>query len=90
MQTNLAKANSDSRNTTSMYQMPAGADNNKSFTEDVNQKADIVTHRLKELIHSMQDPNNKETLIPCAERIRAAVLELINVFTTPVCMVNAF
>ncbi|XP_061390674.1 ARF GTPase-activating protein Git-like [Musca vetustissima] len=83
LQTNISKASADSRNTTSMYQM-AGIDTaNKSFTEEVNQKADIVTHRLKELIHSMQDPNNKETLIPCAERIRAAVLELINVFTTP-------
>ncbi|XP_073813138.1 ARF GTPase-activating protein GIT1 [Musca autumnalis] len=83
LQTNVSKASADSRNTTSMYQM-AGIDTaNKNFTEEVNQKADIVTHRLKELIHSMQDPNNKETLIPCAERIRAAVLELINVFTTP-------
>ncbi|XP_075168495.1 ARF GTPase-activating protein GIT1 [Haematobia irritans] len=82
LQSNVNKTAADSRNTTSMYQM-AGGENTKSFTEEVNQKADIVTHRLKELIHSMQDPNNKETLIPCAERIRAAVLELINVFTTP-------
>ncbi|XP_059225180.1 ARF GTPase-activating protein Git [Stomoxys calcitrans] len=83
LQTNVTKTNADSRNTTSMYQM-AGAENSiKSFNEEVNQKADIVTHRLKELIHTMQDSNNKETLIPCAERIRAAVLELINVFTTP-------
>ncbi|XP_005188401.1 ARF GTPase-activating protein Git [Musca domestica] len=83
LQTNVSKASSDSRNTTSMYQMAGIESANKSFTEEVNQKADIVTHRLKELIHTMQDPNNKETLIPCAERIRAAVLELINVFTTP-------
>lgn len=84
LQTNVTKTNADSRNTTSMYQMAAAENTNKSFTEEVNQKADIVTHRLKELIHSMQDPTHKETLIPCAERIRAAVLELINVFTTPV------
>lgn len=80
LQSGITKANADARNTTSMYQMAA----DKSFTEEVNQKTDIVTHRLKELIHSMQDPNKKETLVPCAERIRAAVLELINVFTTPV------
>lgn len=80
LQPNLTKTNSDTRNTTSMYQMAA----DKSFTEEVNQKTDIVTHRLKELIHSMQDPSNREALVPCAERIRAAVLELINVFTTPV------
>ncbi|XP_065367730.1 ARF GTPase-activating protein Git [Calliphora vicina] len=79
LQPSLTKTNADTRNTTSMYQMAA----DKSFTEEVNQKTDIVTHRLKELIHSMQDPNNRETLVPCAERIRAAVLELINVFTTP-------
>lgn len=80
LQSNVTKNNADARNTTSMYQMAA----DKSFTEEVNQKTDIVTHRLKELIHSMQDPNNRENLVPCAERIRAAVLELINVFTTPV------
>ena len=80
LQSNITKNNADARNTTSMYQMAA----DKSFTEEVNQKTDIVTHRLKELIHSMQDPNNRENLVPCAERIRAAVLELINVFTTPV------
>ncbi|KAM7343301.1 ARF GTPase-activating protein GIT1 [Cochliomyia hominivorax] len=79
LQSSITKNNADARNTTSMYQMAA----DKTFTEEVNQKTDIVTHRLKELIHSMQDPSNREALVPCAERIRAAVLELINVFTTP-------
>lgn len=84
LQPSLTKTNADTRNTTSMYQMAA----DKSFTEEVNQKTDIVTHRLKELIHSMQDPSKCEILVPCAERIRAAVLELINVFTTPVSFKN--
>uniref|UniRef100_A0A1A9X3Q2 Arf-GAP domain-containing protein n=1 Tax=Glossina brevipalpis TaxID=37001 RepID=A0A1A9X3Q2_9MUSC len=77
--TGFTKTQNESRNTTSMYQM-AG---DKALREDLNQKADIVTHRLKELIHSMQDASNRESLIPCAEHIRTAVLELIKVFAMP-------
>uniref|UniRef100_A0A1B0C0P3 Arf-GAP domain-containing protein n=1 Tax=Glossina palpalis gambiensis TaxID=67801 RepID=A0A1B0C0P3_9MUSC len=75
----FTKTQNDSRNTTSMYQM-AG---DKVLREELNQKADIVTHRLKELIHSMQDPGNHGTLVPCAEHIRTSVLELIKVFAVP-------
>lgn len=76
----FTKTQNESRNTTSMYQM-AG---DKVLREELNQKADMVTHRLKELIHYMQDPSNHGSLVPCAEHIRTSVLELIKVFAVPV------
>lgn len=57
----------------------------RSLSEEVNRRADAVTHCLKELIHAMQgSPVERESLVPCAEGIQGAVFDLIEVFTMPV------
>lgn len=87
----------EGRNTSSMYQclanemtLASSAQQNinspgRSLTEEVNRRADAVTHRLKDLIHAMQaSPVDGGRLVPCAEAIQGAVLDLIEVFTLPV------
>ncbi|XP_036332090.1 ARF GTPase-activating protein GIT2 isoform X1 [Rhagoletis pomonella] len=76
----LFKPNVDCRTTTSMYQMAA----DKPFSEELKHRTDLVTRRVKELVSIMQDlPTNKDDLMPCGERVRTAVIELISIFTTP-------
>ncbi|CAD7014714.1 ARF GTPase-activating protein GIT2 [Ceratitis capitata] len=76
----LFKPSVDCRTTTSMYQMAA----DKPFSEELKHRTDFVTRRVKELVAIMQDlPSNKDELVPCGERVRSAVMELISIFTTP-------
>ncbi|XP_014095719.1 ARF GTPase-activating protein Git [Bactrocera oleae] len=75
----LFKPNVECRTTTSMYQM--GAD--KPFAEELKHRTDLVTRRVKELVAIMQDlPTNKDELVPCGERVRTTVMELISIFST--------
>jgi hypothetical protein len=48
--------------------------------EEVIRCTDQVTKRIQELWASMQDLEGRDTFVPCAERIRVAVAELIAVF----------
>lgn len=75
------------RTTTSMYQMAGDKPNEflQSFAEEVRHRTDIVTRRLKEICVAMQDITNKDAFVPCAERIRVAVAELIAIFPPQNC-----
>lgn len=75
----LFKPNIECRTTTSMYQMAA----DKPFSEELKYRTDLVTRRVKELVAIMQDlPTNKDELVPCGERVRTTVMELISIFST--------
>lgn len=77
----LFKPNIECRTTTSMYQMAA----DKPFSEELKYRTDLVTRRVKELVAIMQDlPTNKDELVPCGERVRTTVMELISIFSTTV------
>lgn len=69
----------ESRTTTSMYQM-ANQKTTLPSTEEVNHRTDLVTRRIQELWTTMQGNVNKNSYVPCAERIRVAVAELITIF----------
>jgi G protein-coupled receptor kinase interacting protein 2 len=48
--------------------------------EEVKKRTDMVARRIKELYTAMQDLAKKEAFVPCAERIRVAVAELLAIF----------
>lgn len=52
--------------------------------EEVMRRTDQVTKRIQELWVSMQEQGssviNRDTFVPCAERIRVAVAELTAIF----------
>jgi G protein-coupled receptor kinase interacting protein 2 len=48
--------------------------------EEVVRLTDQVTKRIQELWASMQDLEGRDTFVPCAEKIRAAVAELSAIF----------
>lgn len=48
--------------------------------EEVIRRTDQVTKRIQELWASMQDLEGRDTFVPCAEKIRAAVAELGAIF----------
>lgn len=66
----------------------AGSDLNTSGTsqgqlplfDEVKKRTDLVARRIKELFASMQDLSKTDAFVPCAERIRVAVAELIAIF----------
>ncbi|KAH8401082.1 hypothetical protein KR009_002885 [Drosophila setifemur] len=70
---NVAKGQTDVRNTTSMYQI-AG--------EVVKLRSDVVTRCLKELIQAMQPvpEDQKQSIAPHGELIRSAVTDLIALY----------
>lgn len=71
------------RATTSMYQMAADKSSvelMQPFSEEVKHRTDLVTKRLKEICQALQDVTDKGAFVPCAERLRIAVAELIAIF----------
>lgn len=48
--------------------------------EEVDRRTEQVTKRIQELARAMQDPSHREAFVPCAERIRTAVVELTAIF----------
>lgn len=54
--------------------------------EEVKTRTDQVTKRIQELWASMQDLEGRETFVPCADKIRAAVAELCAIFPQVVYM----
>jgi len=63
--------NQDGRTSTSSILPPA---------EEVIRRTDQVTKCIQELWASMQDVEGRDTFVPCAEKIRAAVAELSAIF----------
>lgn len=52
------------------------------LVEEVTKRTEIVTRRIQELWLAMQDLSKKEPFVPCAERIRIGVSDLIAIFPT--------
>lgn len=50
------------------------------LVEEVTKRTEVVTRRIQELWIAMQDLSKRESLNPCAERIRESVLDLIAIF----------
>lgn len=50
------------------------------LVEEVTKRTEVVTRRIQELWLAMQDLAKKETFVPCSERIRVGVAELIAIF----------
>ncbi|XP_055624829.1 ARF GTPase-activating protein Git isoform X2 [Toxorhynchites rutilus septentrionalis] len=48
--------------------------------EEVKKRTDLVARRIKELFATMQDLSKTGAFVPCAERIRIAVVELTAIF----------
>lgn len=69
----------ENRTAQSMYQM---ADKKLSLPskDEVKHRTDVVTRRIQELWSVMQGSIDKDAYVPCAERIRVAVAELIAIF----------
>lgn len=83
----------ESRTTNSMYQMADGMRLNVTSnidastslfprSDEVKHRTEMVTRRIQELWSVMQDMTAKESFVPCAERIRTAVSDLITIFPT--------
>lgn len=79
----------ESRTTNSMYQMAVQKrlDPTLPLSEEVKHRTDLVTRRIQELWSAMQDVTLKDTtlkdaFVPCSERIRVAVAELVAIFPT--------
>lgn len=69
--------------THSLYSMTAANHVNSSLplSEEVKKRTDLVTRRIQELWSVMQEiPLMKDSFVPCAERIRVAVAELVAIF----------
>lgn len=53
---------------------------NTPLVEEVTKRTEVVTRRIQELWLAMQDLNQKDSFVPCSERIRVGVAELIAIF----------
>lgn len=70
----------ESRTTNSMYQMANNQVTTLPSADEVNHRTDLVTRRIQELWTAMQSNANRNSYVPCAERIRVAVAELSAIF----------
>lgn len=50
------------------------------LVEEVTKRTEVVTRRIQELWLAMQDLAKKDSFVPCSERIRVGVAELIAIF----------
>lgn len=71
--------------TQSLYSMASnssGSSTNSSMplVEEVTKRTEIVTRRIQELWTAMQDLTLKDKFVPCSERIRIGVSDLIAIF----------
>ncbi|XP_038118795.1 ARF GTPase-activating protein GIT2 [Culex quinquefasciatus] len=58
----------------------SSSSSNLPHFEDVKKRTDLVARRIKELFAAMQDLSSTDSFVPCAERIRVAVAELVAIF----------
>ncbi|XP_055614098.1 ARF GTPase-activating protein Git [Uranotaenia lowii] len=61
----------------------AGSDDPLPLFEEIKKRTDLVARRIKELFAAMQDLSKTDSFVPCAERIRVAVAELVVIFPIP-------
>jgi G protein-coupled receptor kinase interactor 2 len=50
------------------------------LVEEVTRRTEVVTRRIQELWLAMQDLSKKDSFVPCSERIRVGIAELIAIF----------
>lgn len=83
----------ENRTTTSMYQMAGGGDtdvvgNGKRSdsslpqSDEVKRRTDCITRCIQELWTVMQDMTIKDEFVRCSDKIRIAVAELSEMFST--------
>lgn len=72
--------------TQSLYSMASNSSGSSAsntsmpLVEEVTKRTEAVTKRIQELWLTMQDLNMKDKFIPCSERIRISVSDLIAIF----------
>lgn len=73
--------------TQSLYSVGSSSSANSSssnqslpLVEEVTKRTEVVTRRIQELWLAMQDLAKKDSFVPCSERIRVGVAELIAIF----------
>lgn len=50
------------------------------LVEEVTKRTEVVTRRIQELWLAMQDLGKRDSFVPCSERIRVGIAELIAIF----------
>jgi G protein-coupled receptor kinase interactor 2 len=65
-------ASNSSTSSSSSVQLP--------LVEEVTKRTEVVTRRIQELWLAMQDLTKKDPFVPCSERIRIGVADLIAIF----------
>lgn len=71
--------------TQSLYSMGSSGSSSNSnqalpLVEEVTKRTELVTRRIQELWIAMQDLSKKDSFVPCSERIRVGIAELIAIF----------
>ena len=70
--------------TQSLYSMGPSDSSSSNQTlplvEEVTKRTELVTRRIQELWFAMQEISKKDAFVPCSERIRVAIAELIAIF----------
>ncbi|CRL00167.1 CLUMA_CG013443, isoform A [Clunio marinus] len=72
--------------TQSLYSVGSSSSNSSNsnqpmpLVEEVTKRTEVVTRRIQELWLAMQDLTKKDAFVPCSERIRVGVEELIAIF----------
>jgi G protein-coupled receptor kinase interactor 2 len=72
--------------TQSLYSMASNSSGSSAsgaslpLVEEVTKRTEVVTRRIQELWLAMQDLNKKDSFVPCSERIRIGVAELVAIF----------
>jgi G protein-coupled receptor kinase interacting protein 2 len=70
--------------TQSLYSMASNSSGSSTLSlplvEEVTKRTEIVTRRIQELWLAMQDLTSKDKFVPCSERIRLGVSDLIAIF----------
>jgi G protein-coupled receptor kinase interactor 2 len=71
--------------TQSLYSVGSSSSSSAStqslpLVEEVTRRTEVVTRRIQELWIAMQDLGKRDSFVPCSERIRVGVAELIAIF----------
>jgi G protein-coupled receptor kinase interactor 2 len=71
--------------TQSLYSVGSSSSSSASnqslpLVEEVTRRTEVVTRRIQELWLAMQDLGKRDSFVPCSERIRVGVAELIAIF----------
>ncbi|XP_059619975.1 ARF GTPase-activating protein Git isoform X1 [Phlebotomus argentipes] len=75
----------NNRTATSMYHMTRLNQSDSTIfptSDEVICRTDAITRRIQDLVGAMQDLTKKNAFVPCAERIHAAVTDLVVIFPT--------